>query len=637
MNEQTQTPTIQKPQTVAARSKTYAYSSLLLLVVIFGALVMLSGNLLTGLRLDLTENRLYTLSEGTLNILEELQEPVNLYLFFSEDASRDLPQIRSYARRVEELLQEFATRSNGRLEVRIVDPKPFSEEEDQAAAYGLQGVPVGAGGETLYFGVAGTNAFDDIQAMPFLQASKEQFLEYDLAKMVYTLGTPSKRTVGLLSSLPMTPGFDPATQSMREAWVVYDQLQQLFDVRTIDPAGGELPEDIDVLFMVHPRDLSESLQYQVEQFVLGGGRAIVFVDPFAEADRGDPNDPMARMSAGSASTLGSLAQSWGIEFDNSRVLGDLQYGIGSGTSRHIGILSVPVGGLDQDDIVSADLEVVNLTSAGWLDLSEGATTSLQPLIQTSENAAPVDASRFRFLTNPADLLDDFSPTGERYTLGARLSGPAASAFESPPEGFDEENHRAESVEGGINVLLFADADMLADRLWVQKQNFLGQSLLQPFADNGSLAINAVDNMLGNQDLISIRTRASSNRPFERVEALQADAEMQYRATEQSLQEELAETERKLTELQAAKGDDDLLVLSPEQQEAVDRFMQRKLEIRQELRQVQHDLRSDIEKLGTRLKLINIGLVPALVMMVALFFSLRRRQRARQPHEADAGS
>ncbi len=547
------------PKTVSARSKSYAYGSLLLLALIFGALVMLSGNLLTGMRLDLTENKLYTLSDGTLSILEDLEEPVNLYLFFSEDASSDLPQIRSYARRVRELMEEFASNSS-KLQVSFIDPAPFSEEEDRAAAFGLQAVPVGAGGESLYFGVAGTNAFDDVQAMPFLQSSKEQFLEYDLAKMVYTLGTPEKRTVGLLTSLPMTAGFDPATQSMREAWVVYEQLEQLFDVQTVDPAGNELPADMEVLLMVHPRELSTSLQYQIDQFVLGGGHAIVFLDPFAEIDRGDPNDPMARMSAGSASQLGRLTEAWGVTFDTTRALGDLQYGIGTANSRHIGILSIPAEGLDEDDIVSADLEVVNMTSAGWFEPAEGATTTLEPLVRTSENAAPMDASKFRFLTDPATLMDGFTPTGERYVLGARISGPAASAFDAPPEGFGEETHLAEAGENGINVMVFADADMLSDRLWVQKQQFLGQSILSPFADNGSLAVNAVDNMLGNRDLISIRTRASSNRPFERVQQLQAEAEKQYRATEQSLQEELAETERKLTELQAARGDDVLLVL-----------------------------------------------------------------------------
>lgn len=625
------------PTTVSARSKSYAYGSLLLLVLLFGALVMLSGNLLTGMRLDLTENNLYTLSEGTLNILDDLEEPVNLYLYFSEDASSDLPQIRTYARRVRELLEEFANHSDGQLNVSFIDPKPFSEEEDQAAAYGLQAVPVGAGGETLYFGIAGTNALDDAQAMPFLQSSKEQFLEYDLAKMVYTLGTPEKRTVGLLTSLPMTAGFDPATQQMREPWVVYDQLEQLFEVQTVDPAGSELPEDIEVLFIVHPRNLSEGLRYQIDQFVLGGGRAVVFLDPYAEIDRGDPNDPMARMSAGSASQMDRLTRAWGVEFDATQALGDLQYGIGSGNQRHIGIISVPRAGLDQEDIVSADLEVVNMTSAGWLAATEDATTTIEALLQTSESAAPLEASQFRFLTDPNTLLDGFEPTGERYVLGARVSGPATSAFEAPPEGFDAEAHIAQSGEGGINVLMFSDVDMLSDRLWVQRQQFLGQSILSPFADNGSLAVNAVDNMLGNRDLISIRTRASSNRPFERVEQLQADAEMQYRATEQSLQEELAETERKLNELQAAKGEDDLMVLSPEQQDEVQRFVDRKLEIRQELRKVQAELRGDIEKLGTRLKLINIGLVPALVMVVALLFAVRRRSKARKSRAPQAAA
>jgi ABC-type uncharacterized transport system involved in gliding motility auxiliary subunit len=623
------------PQTVSARSKTYSYGSLLLLLLIFSALVMLSGNLLTGMRLDLTQNNLYTLSEGTLNILDELEEPVNLYLFFSEEASSDLPQIRSYAKRVRELLDEFANHGNGMLNVQFIDPKPFSEEEDQAASFGLQAVPVGAGGETLYFGVAGTNAFDDIQAMPFLQSSKEQFLEYDLAKMVLTLGTPQKRTVGLLTSLPMTAGFDPATQSMRQPWVIYEQLQQLFDVRTVDPQGSELPDDIEVLFIVHPRDLPEALEYRIDQFVLGGGRAIVFLDPFAEIDRGDPNDPMARMAAGSASSLGRLTDAWGVSFDRTRVLGDLQYGIGTANSRHIGIIQVPPTGLDQDDIVSADLEVVNLSSAGWFSAEEGASTELEPLIATSENAAPFDASRFRFLTDPATLLEGFEPTGEKYVMGARISGPANSAFEAAPEGLDEGAHLAQAGEDGINVLVFSDVDMLSDRLWVQRQPFLGQTILSPFADNGSLAVNAVDNMLGNRDLISIRTRASSNRPFERVELLQAEAEMQYRATEQGLQEELAETERKLTDLQAAKGEDELMVLSPEQQEEVQRFIDRKLEIRQELRQVQHDLRGDIERLGTRLKLFNIALVPVLVMVAAVLLAIRRRHRARKAHEPGA--
>jgi len=250
----------------------YSLGSLALLLILFVAISMLSATLLRGVRVDLTENRLYTLSGGSRNILRQLQEPVNLYLFFSDEASRGLPQIRSYARRVDEMVEEFENQAADKLIVHRIDPEPFSEEEDQAAAFGLQAVPVGAGGETLYLGIAGTNSLDDLQVMPFLQPSKEKFLEYDLAKMISSLGSPEKMTIGFMSTLQMDAGFDPATQGLREAWVVYEQLGQLFDIEIIDPGADSLPDNIDLLLMVHPKDLSDLMMYQLDQFVLGGGR-----------------------------------------------------------------------------------------------------------------------------------------------------------------------------------------------------------------------------------------------------------------------------------------------------------------------------------------------------------------------------
>jgi ABC-type uncharacterized transport system involved in gliding motility auxiliary subunit len=605
------------------KKSVYSLASIVLLIVLFVALNMLAGANLRGLRFDLTENKLYTLSEGTRNILSGLEEPVTLYLYFSEDASSDLPQIRSYARRVDELVEEFANQAGSRLIVNRIDPAPFSEDEDQAAAFGLQAVPVGVSGENLYLGIAGTNTLDDVQAMPFLQPSKEKFLEYDLAKMISSLGNPSRKRIGLISSLEMAGGFDPATQQMSEPWVIQEQLNQLFDVQTLDVAEP-LPDDLDLLMLVHPSQLDDSALYRLEQYVLGGGRLVAFMDPFAEMDRGNPGDPMARMQMGSSSTLGSLLTAWGVEYDPNRVVGDLQYGIGTSRSRHIGILSVLADGINAEDIVSADLEVVNLSSTGWLQPAENAGTVFETLVSSSSNAAPMDSSRLRFLTDPSTLLEGFNPSGDQYTLAARVSGPAAASLE-PPEGMESE-HIEQAGESGINVILFADSDILTDRMWVQRQNFFGQSLASSFADNGSLVINAVDNLLGNADLISIRTRASSGRPFDRVEEIRVEAEMAYRSTEERLQAELQETERKLTELQAGKTEGDLMVISPEQQEEVQRFMDQRLAIRSELRQVQHDLQRDIESLGTRLKLINIALVPAIVMLVALGYAVRRRHK-----------
>jgi len=615
----------------------YSAGNLLLLAILFVTLTILSSVFLKGMRVDLTENGLYTLSDGTRKILAGMEEPVNLHLYFSEEASRELPQFRSYARWAGEMLEEFVQMSGGKLSLQKIDPAPFSPEEDQAAQYGLQGVPVGNAGETLYFGLVGTNSLDGLEVMPFLQPDKEKFLEYDLAKMVYSLSHPKHKKVGMISSLSMAPGFDPATQQMREAWVIHQQFDQLFDLEDLPPDGEALPDDLDLLVLVHPKDLSDNMLYQIDQFVLKGGRLLAFMDPLAEADMGgDPNDPMARMNAGGSSTLGPLLDAWGVGFDTTKVVGDyayaLQVSVGQGQPpvRHIGILSVSPDGINQDDVATADLQAVNFSSTGWLKPLDAAGTTFETLLESSENAAPIDAARLRFLSNPQDLTRDFQPTGDRYTLAARITGPAKSAFDGPPEGAPAGERLAASGAGGINVVLFADTDLLTDRLWVQKQSFLGRTVANAFADNGSLVVNLADQLLGSSDLIGIRTRASATRPFDRVEALKLSAETRFRDTEERLQSELDETERKLNDMQSLRQDGELNVLTPEQQDEIQRFIDRKMQIRSELRQVQHDLSRDIEALGMRLKFINIVLVPLLIVIAALFFRhVRSRRREKE--------
>lgn len=606
---------------------------LVLLAILFITLTILSSLFLKGMRVDLTENKLYTLSEGTLNILEDMGEPVNLYLYFSEDASRELPQFRSYARWVGEVMDEFVDRSGGKLTLKRVNPAPFTPEEDEAAAYGLQGVPVGASGDMLYFGLVGTNSLDGLQMMPFLQPDKEKFLEYDLAKMVSTLSHPQQKRVGLISGLEIKPGFDPATQSMREAWVIYQQFDQLFEIEDISPGTSQLPENLDLLVLVHPSDLSESMLYQIDQFVLRGGRVLAFMDPMAEADLGgDPNDPMARMNAAGSSTLGALLEAWGVGFDTGKVIGDRDYAlqvsvaVGQPPIRHLGILSVGNEGMNDSDVATADLQSVNVSSTGWLSPLDGATSSFESLMQSSENAAPIDVARLRFLSDPQDLAQGFEPSGDRYVLAARVTGQASTAYDQPPEGAPTVKHLSNSGDAGINVVLFADTDILTDRLWVQKQNFLGQTVVNSFADNGTMVVNLADQLLGSSDLIKIRTRASSTRPFDRVDALKRSAEAQFSDTEQRLQAELEETERKLTQMQSARQDGELTVLTPEQQDEVQRFVDRKLQIRSELREVQRNLTSDIEALGMRLKFINIVLVPLLIVFAGLWFGHMRRKR-----------
>ena len=615
----------------------YTAGILLLLAILFVTLTILSSMFLQGKRFDLTENGLYTLNEGTRHILENMDEPVNLYLYFSEDASRDLPQFRSYARWSAEMLEEFVDQSGGKLTLQRIDPAPFSPEEDEAAQYGLQGVPVGAAGDMLYFGLVGSNSLDGLEVMPFLQPDKEKFLEYDLAKIVFSLSHPRHKKVGLISGLDMKPGFDPATQSVSEAWIIHQQFNELFELQDLSTDTEVLPDDLELLVLVHPRNLSENLLYQIDQFILRGGRVLAFMDPVAEADLGgDPNDPMARMNAGGSSTLGPLLEAWGVSFDTNRVIGDLAYalqvsmGQGQPAVRHLGILSVGPEGINNSDVATADLQAVNFSSIGWLAPLENASTVFEALLETSQNAAPIDAARLRFLSNPQDLVKDFQPTGDQYTLAVRITGKAKTAFEQPPEGLPVMGHMAESDEAGINLVLFADTDILTDRLWVQKQNFLGRTVANSFADNGTLVVNIADQLLGSSDLIGIRTRASTTRPFDRVEALKFSAEARFRDTEERLQKELEETERTLTEMQSLRQDGELTVLTTEQEEEVQRFVDRKLQIRSELRQVQHDLSKEIKALGMRLKFINIVLVPLLIVIAALVF--RRMQRRRRENE-----
>ncbi|GIX35504.1 MAG: hypothetical protein KatS3mg126_1283 [Lysobacteraceae bacterium] len=617
----------------ALHRRTLTGTTLVVLGLLFVAGVVLSGALLRGLRLDLTENRLYTLSEGTRAILERLEEPVHLTFYFSEHATGDIPQLRTYANRVRELLEEMAQVAGGKLQLEVIDPQPFSEEEDRATAFGLQAVPLGDGASSLFFGLAGTNSTDGQMAIPFFQPDKEAFLEYDIAKLISGLSGESKPVVGLISTLDLGPGFDPAARRVTDGQVIYEEMRNLFEVKRLEPTVTRIDDGIQLLMLVHPRGLSADTLYAIDQFVLRGGRLLVFVDPHSEMQQsGADADPAAAMFEGKSSDLKELFAAWGVKYDPDRVVLDGQTALQIQVRpdrppvRHLAILGLGPEQLNQDDVVSADLGVVNFSTAGYFLPAEGATTRLEALAQSSGAAMTVPSERVRFLPDPEQLFADFTPTGERYVLAARLSGKLKTAF---PDRKDE-GHLAES-KGEAGIILVADTDLLSDRLWVQIQQFFGQRLVNAFADNGNFVVNAVDNLTGSSDLIKVRTRPTSRRPFTTVEALKRQADDRFRAKEQELQAQLSETERRLTELQKARNDQGSTLLTPEQRAELQRFQQEKLRIRKELRQVRRQLDADIDALGAKLKFINIVGVPLLVTLAAVGFALwraRRRKEAR---------
>ena len=624
------------------RRRALTGTSLLVLALIFVALVVLSGTLLRGLRLDLTENRLYTLSDGTRAVIGRIEEPLNLYFFFSDEAAEAYPALRSYGNRVRELLEEIAAEAGGDIRLEVIDPLPFSEAEERAAGFGLQALPLGNTGETLFFGLAGTNSTDGQTVIPFFDPRKETFLEYDIAKLVASLAIADKPVVGLLSSLPMGAGFDPRTQSASEGWVIEGELRQLFEVRALETPLEAIDPDIDLLVLVHPKALADEALYAIDQFVLGGGRLIVFVDPHSEAEQPAPGaDPMAAMFQPRSSDLAKLFAAWGVRFDPAQVVLDAQNALQIQTPegnvvRHLGILGLSTDDLNQKDVVSAELEAVNLSFAGHFELDESASGDLhlEPLAQSSSAAATVPADRVRMLPDPEALYSGFAPRGEPFVLAARLTGPLQTAF----PGRSGEGHLAQSREDA-NIVLVADTDLLADRLWVQVQQFLGQRLVNAFANNGDFVVNLVDNLVGSADLITVRARATSSRPFDTVEALKRGADERFRQKEQELQAELAETERKLTELQGARSDQQSLMLTDDQRAELARFQEQKLRIRRELREVRRQLDADIDALGARLKFLNIAGVPLLVTLAALgvlaWRGRQRRLRQQQPAEGVA--
>jgi len=606
-------------------NKFYSSSALIVLAILFVVLTMLSSIVFRGARIDLTENQLFTLSDGTINIVESLEEPVTLRLFFSDSASEDLPQIRQYATRVWELLQELASHADGNIKLERIDPVPFSEAEDEAARYGLEAVPLSQAGDVLYLGVVGTNTIDGVETLTFLSPNRESYLEYDLARMVSALARPELPRVGVLSGLPITGGFNMQTGQRNPAWAVYEQWRELFELTTVSPDADELPSDLDALVLVHPKDLSDELLFSIDQFVLGGGRLLAFIDPWAEADPGDnPNDPASRFTSPRWSTLEPLLETWGVYMDPDTFVADmgraLQVSRGQGQPpiRHPAVLGLTAQDISDSDIVTAELTLVNVASAGALVDEDVEGVDVEPLLLSSERSGLMDTERLRMLDNPDSLVAELGMDDQRHAIAVRLSGTALTAR---PDKADE----GALQDGPINAIIVADTDLLSDSMWVQRQNFFGSVMLEPFADNGAMAVNAVENLLGDANLISIRSRGTSERPFDLVDDLRREAEARLRATEEQLEAELAETDRRLTELQQARGDSDLSILTAEQEAEIDRFMDQRLEIRQQLRQVRRELDQDIEALGTRVKIINIVLMPVLIVIIALAIWMRRRK------------
>ena len=595
---------------------------LALAVVAFLAVNLAAGLALGSARLDLTSGRLYTLSPVTRGIIRDMHEPVRLR-FYASPALVDVSgRYAQYAEHVRELLKQYARRSHGKITVEMIAPEPYSTEEDRAAGFGLRSVPFNNEGDQGYFGIAATNTTDQIEAIPFLTPEREAFLEYDLTRLVETLQTVKKPVVGLLDGTG-TAG----------SWASFDQLRQLFTLRTLEANTPVIDRSIAVLVLVHPKDLPPLTLFAIDQFVLAGGHALVFVDPDAESINAPGMPP-----GDGASDLPELFKSWGISYNPGKVAADWDQAMriqAVSAGREVvtefpPYIAVKPPYLNAADPITGDLKVVDLVTSGALEKAAGAQTQFTPLIQTSPHAALVDTPDATAQADPLALLSRYQPGTASLTLAARIEGNLSSAFPNGPT-------QARTVPSGpylktsakpAEIVVVADADMLSNPSWVEMREVGGQKVAIPFASNGDFLTGAVENLTGTAALSSLRGRGVASRPLVRLEDMERQADAQFRATQEELSRRLEEIQRQLLTLFGATGKPSASapVLNERQQETMRRFRTEMNETRRKLRDVQHDLNSDIEHLETRIRIVDIGAMPLAVILAAVLFAWHKRRR-----------
>lgn len=624
-------------------------TGLLLAAVLLIVINLFSNLVFQSARLDLTEGDIYSLSDGTKSIIDKIEEPITLRFYFSTKLLAEIPSVSNYGKRVKELLIEYEKISAGNIKLIIVDPEPFSEQEDQAVQFGIQALPLGDGRTKAYFGLIGNNATDKEELIAFFQAEKEDSLEYDITKLVNQLSDNKKKVVGLMTSLPMAGS--PSNPMMMQQggsseWYILTQLKQFFELKTLETTIEKIPDDIDVLLLVHAKSLTDKTQFAIDQFVLNGGHALIFVDPFSEADaapQGAQQNPQMAMNAVRDSNLDKLFKAWGIELSAGKIVGDRiaasRVGVNTGKGvqpiDYIAWLSLAPDNFNADDFVTNSLKTITMGSAGHFKIIDNAKDSgddkyaktVTPLIQSSKTSMELEQMQFRFGVNPITLLQNFKSEDKKLNIAIRINGMAQTAFpEGAPAGMEGISNIVKESKEPINIIAVADTDMLEDKFWVNIQNFLGQKIAMPRANNDAFLINAVDNLSGSNDLISLRTRGRSSRPFTTVVELKREAEQEFQAKEKALQAKLNETEQKLNAMQQQKQGQNAAILSLEQRQEIDNFRATQVSTRKELRAVQHELGKSIEQLGTTLRFINIALIPLLIALFAIYRGVKRSRK-----------
>ena len=596
----------------------YTTSGFALLVFLFIALNTLNNALFSGVRLDLTDQGLYSLSKGSKEIIDSIDEPIQMYFFFSDKATKNLPSLRNYSRRVRELLEEYETRAGDNIHLKVIDPEPFSEAEEQAAQLGVQPSQPRAGGEPVYFGLVMVDSLDRHATIPLFDISRETSLEYEISELLHNLLHPEKPTVGVLSTVDLTKGGASSVPNAVQEWAILDYLRSSFEVQMLDQDTVEIPLSIRVLMVVRPSALTNNTLYALEQYLLAGGNALIFDDPYINSLSEDNTYTQD-------SRFDAMLKAWGVNFDATTFAGDptlaLPVTVSGVSQRHPAFLSIDASGISRDDIVTSQLDSIVVGTAAKLEIATDGEQVVEPIIYTSEQGGAIPVRWYLGQLDAAQLRRLMHRAGPQSALpvGVRISGAVSGVFSAPPSSTSTLSRAHVEKSDNINVIFVADIDTLADQFWVRKRNFLGREFATSISDNGNFVLNALENLTGSSALISIRSRGRFSRPFVVVEEIRRKADDNYRKRSDELERRLRETEQELSKLRAeAQESQDQIQIQREHRRAVARYNAQRAKILRQLRDVRHQLNRDIDSLDANLRFINIAAAPVLLVLLMVF-------------------
>jgi ABC-type uncharacterized transport system involved in gliding motility auxiliary subunit len=584
-------------------------------------------------RVDLTDGNVYTLSDATRRILGRLEAPVRVRLYATQGDENVPVATRVYASRVEDLLREFRAASGGKLVIEKLNPRPDSDAEDSAGVDGIE-AQVAPSGEKFYLGLA-VSSLDQTLAIPVLSQDRERLLEYDLVRAIGRVTQADKPVVGIMSSLPVfgMPMNPMMGMQGSEAQIFVTELQRDYNVKRVGQDVDRIEDDIKTLLLIHPRGLSEQTEFALDQFVLRGGKLVVFLDPYAYFDQGGP----MQGAGGSTSNLERLLKTWGLKFEADKVVLDMKYMAGAGPRAVPTVIQLDAEAMSRDDVTTSYLGTALMAFAGVFSGAPAEGLEQSVLMHTSPLVRLVDSADA--MKRGEEAVRGFHPDGKEHPVALRLSGKFRTAFpdgrpvpkadgKKPAAALLDATPALKESKADNSVVLVGDTDMLNDGAAVQVREVFGQRVAIPINGNLAFVQALVEQLAGDAELIDLRGRATAARPFTVVKEIEARAAQAYLGKIKELEDSLNDTRTKLESLQKtrAPGVASSAILSPEQQAEIENFRKRAAETRRELKEVRRELRAETEGLEFWTKVVNMAAMPILVAIAGLLIALVRRRR-----------